>query len=199
MKYEARHARIPAPGFSEETIMQDSHWRLRAMRAADLAAILAVQAACYPASMQEPACVVQARIRDAGDSCAVAVDREGVCAYLFAYPSRLGKVTPLDGLFTVAPDADALYLHDLAVAPRALGRGLARALVGYLLEAAHRRGLPASALVSVQGSEGFWSALGYRASAPACPQARAALASYPGGAQYMTRVLTGPGAPLPNC
>ncbi|MGH8854934.1 MAG: GNAT family N-acetyltransferase [Telluria sp.] len=167
--------------------MNDSTCHIRAMRSADLDAILGVQAACYPAPMQEPAAVVRARILAAGDTCAVAEDAEGVCAYLFGYPSRLGAVTPLDGHFEVASDADALYLHDLAVAPRALGRGLARALVGRLLEAGRRRGLPASALVSVQDTAAFWSALGYRASQPAGPDARAALASYPGGAQYMTR------------
>ncbi len=168
--------------------MQDeSDCQLRAMGPGDLGAVLAVQAACYPPSMQEPAAVVLARMRSAPDSCVVAVDGQGICAYLFAYPSRIGAVTPLDAPFAPAPDADTLYLHDLAVAPRAHGRGLARRLVAQVLEHGRARGLAASSLVSVQDTAAFWSALGYRETEPACPEARAALSGYPGGARYMVR------------
>ncbi|CAN7383419.1 GNAT family N-acetyltransferase [Massilia sp. LjRoot122] len=173
--------------------------QIRAMRLEDLDAVLAVQAACYPPSMQEAAAVLRARMRAAGDSCVVAEDGNGMCGYLFAYPSRLGLVTPLGAEFAPACDADTLYLHDLAVAPRAHGRGLARRMAGHLLEQAHARGFAWSALVSVQDTAGFWSALGYRIEHAACPAALTALASYPGLARYMVRTLTGPGAPSPNC
>ncbi|MCS0598882.1 GNAT family N-acetyltransferase [Massilia agri] len=162
---------------------------LRPMRPADLDAVLHVQAACYPVSMQEPAAIVLSRMRAAPGSCAVAVDAEGVCGYLFAYPSRLGVVTPLDAPFAPALEADTLYLHDLAVAPRAHGRGLARRLVAHLLEHGRSLGLPTSSLVSVQDTAPFWAALGYREAEVACPQARAALAGYPGTARYMRRSL----------
>lgn len=170
---------------------------IRPMRADDLDAVLAVQAACYPPAMQEAAGVVLARMEAAGDTCVVVEDVSGVCGYLFAYPSRLGNVTPLGAEFEVAGDADTLYLHDLSVAPRAHGRGLARRLAGCLL--AQARGLPWSALVSVQESAGFWTALGYEKKAPDCPEARVALAGYPGDACYMVRALIAPGAPSPSC
>lgn len=173
--------------------------RIRAILLEDLDAVLAVQAACYPPSMQEGAGVVLARIRAAGDSCAVAEDAAGVCGYLFAYPSLLGKVTPLGAPFVPASMADTLYLHDLGVAPRAHGQGLARRLAAHLLGRALERGLAFSALVSVQDSAGFWTALGYAPREADSLEARAALASYPGAARYMVRALTGPGAPSPNC
>ncbi len=157
------------------------------MGAHDLDAILAVQAACYPPAMREPGAVVLARLAAAPHSCLVASDAGGVCGYLFAYPSRLGMVTPLGAAFDPAPAPDTLYLHDLAIAPRAHGRGLARALVTQLLEAARRQGIGASSLVSVQDTAAFWTSLGYRAAALACPRARAALATYPGTARYMVR------------
>jgi GNAT superfamily N-acetyltransferase len=122
----------------------------------------------------------------------------GVCGYLFAYPSRMGRVTPLGAGFDTAPDADTLYLHDLALAPRAHGRGLARRLVVHLLEQAERSGMAWSALVSVQDTAGFWRALGYEAAGDPGPDARAALASYPGTAHYMVKRLTVPGAPSPS-
>jgi ribosomal protein S18 acetylase RimI-like enzyme len=162
-------------------------YTLRTMRDDDLQAALAVQAACYPPAMQEAAAVVLARLRTAPRTTLVAVDADGVCAYGFAYPSVLGEVTPLDAPFVLPEAPDTLYVHDLAVAPRALGRGLARRLLAQLLDGARARGLRHSGLVSVQASQDFWAGLGYvvDAARPHCP----ALASYPGGACYMRRPL----------
>jgi len=163
---------------------------IRPMREDDLDAVLAIQARCYPAPMQEAADIVLARLRAAPATVLVACDDAGVCAYLFAYPSLLGEVTALGGAFAPPPAPDTLYLHDLAVAPRAHGRGLARALVERMLALGAARRLPHSALVAVQDSQGFWEGLGYVAQ-PGQGQERggAALAGYPEGALYMTRVL----------
>jgi ribosomal protein S18 acetylase RimI-like enzyme len=160
--------------------------RLRPMRAADLEGVLAVQAQCYPAPMQEPGAVVAARLLAAPDSVLVAGDAAGVCAYLFAYPSLLGKVTALGAPFALAAAPDTLYLHDLAVAPRAHGRGLGRRLVQAILAAGAQQGLAHSALVSVQASRPFWESFGYMA---APEQGAAALDGYGDGALYMTRLL----------
>jgi GNAT superfamily N-acetyltransferase len=153
------------------------------MAEGDLAAVLDVQAACYPPAMQEAAGVVLARLRASPDTVLVARDAQGVCAYLFAYPSRLGKVTPLGGAFALPSAPDTLYLHDLAVAPRAAGRGLARGLVARLLEHAAVRSLLHAALVSVQDSRRFWECAGFARA----PGDAAALATYPADALYMTR------------
>lgn len=156
------------------------------MRAADLDGVLAVQAHCYPAPMQEAGGVVAARLRAAPDSVLVAEDGEGVCAYLFAYPSLLGKVTALGAAFALPAAPDTLYLHDLAVAPRAHGRGLGRRLVQAMLAVGVRRGLAHSALVSVQDSQAFWESFGYAAGPEQDP---APLDGYGSGALYMTRLL----------
>jgi GNAT superfamily N-acetyltransferase len=158
---------------------------VRAMRESDLDAVLAVQAQCYPPAMQEAGDVVLARLRAAAGTTLVACDDAGVCAYLFAYPSRRGAVTPLGGRFRLPVRPDTLYLHDLAVAPHALGQGLARTLVGRMLALAAAEGLMHSALVSVQDTQPFWEALGYAAA----DGDAAGLASYPPGARYMTRPL----------
>lgn len=160
---------------------------LRHMRESDLDAVLAVQAAAYPPAMQEAAALLGARLRSAPSTALVACLDGAVCAYVFAYPSLLGRVTPLDAPFVPAPAPDTLYLHDLAVAPHALGRGLARRMVARLLARAASDGLRHTALVSVQDSRAFWESLGYREDAgrPPCT----ALASYPGAAIYMTRRL----------
>ena len=162
------------------------------MRESDLSGVLRVQAACYPEAMQEAGAVVLARLRAAPATCVVACEggESGeVAGYLFAYPSVLGAVTDLGAAFEPAARPDTLYLHDLAVAPHALGRGLARGLAGHLLARGREQGLRWSALVSVQDSAGFWEGLGYRAAAPAHCAPGKGLASYPAGALYMRRRL----------
>lgn len=161
------------------------HSTIRPMLPTDLDAALRVQAACYPAPMQEPASVLAARLRAAPATCLVGCDARGVCGYLFAYPSRLGSVTDLGAPFDVAQDADTLYLHDLAVDPRALGRGLARALVDDMLGLARKLALAHAALVSVQDSTRFWRGFGFTPHATSDP----GLLTYPPGAVYMVRAL----------
>lgn len=155
----------------------------------DLPAVMAVQAACYPAAMVEPAALLADRLACAPDSCWLLEDAEGPCAYLFAYPSRLGKVTRLGAPFVPSPAPDCLYLHDLAVAPRASGRGAGPRLVQAAWAAAQARGLAHSALVSVQASQAFWQRLGYAPFATLAAAERAHLDSYTGDACYMTRRL----------
>lgn len=159
--------------------------RLRPLRDTDLDAVLAIQAACYPPAMQEAAPVVRARIRAAGDTSFVAERGGQVCAYVFAYRSTRGAVTPLDAHFEVAADGDTLYIHDLSVAPEAAGRGLARRLVEHLRGLARAAGLGHCALVSVQSTQAFWERLGMREAACGGEPARLALASYPPVARYM--------------
>lgn len=167
--------------------MQSDHPLIRPTHHDDLAAVLRVQAECYGPDMQEPAEVIRARLTAAGDTAFVASAGGVVLAYLFAYRSTLGSVTPLGACYAPAPAPDTLYLHDMAVTPRAAGQGLARRLAAHAGALARREGLAWCALVSVQDSQAFWERLGYRAAACREPDGRAALASYPPVALYMTR------------
>jgi GNAT superfamily N-acetyltransferase len=166
---------------------------VRRMREQDLDAVLAVQAACYPPSMQEPADVVLARLRAAPATTLVLSDAAGICAYVFAYPSMLGQITPLHAGFTTAPGADTLYVHDLAVHPRAHGRGLGRRLARSLFDTGRGQGLRHGALVAVLDARPFWESLGFAIATAfgRAGQGGEALASYPGEAVYMSRLLAG--------
>ena len=119
----------------------------------------------------------------------MAEDALGVCAYLFGYRSHAGKVTPLDGAFAEPDAPDCLYLHDLAVARRAAGRGIGPALVQRNLEHGLASRLKYSALVSVQDSAAFWSRLGYAAEAALDSAQQRNLASYGVPAVYMVKPL----------
>lgn len=169
----------------DSTTPHHSSVTLRTIRETDLDAALRVQAACYPPAMQEAAEVVLSRIRAAGDTSFVAECEGEVCAYVFAYRSTRGAVTPLDAGFDVAEDGDTLYIHDLSVSPAATGRGLARLLVVQMQTLARSHGLANCALVSVQSSQAFWKRLGFRAADCAGEEARMALATYPPVALYM--------------
>ena len=120
-----------------------------------LPGLLAVQRACYGDDLVESAEVFARRLASSAN-CSLVLEMDGkVCAYLAAYHSEHGKVTPLQGDFeTVAAPghSDTLYLHDLAVLPQLTGRGFAQALLAPLHAQAVAFGLQRAALVSVQGS-----------------------------------------------
>jgi predicted N-acetyltransferase YhbS len=173
----------------------------RLMQTADLGAVAAIQREAYVPQMVESDAVMQARLAACPATCWVADDGSGACAYLFAYRSQCGKISTLGDAFSDLPSADALYLHDLAVARRVSGRGIGPALVRHALQAARQMDLPYSCLVAVQDSLRFWSALGYQAQAELSEAQRAQLASYHGAAHYMVldlRAVALPDTALPS-
>ncbi|RQO64042.1 N-acetyltransferase [Variovorax sp. KBW07] len=162
---------------------------VRAMRADDLDAVLAIQLACYGAGFVEDGALIARRLAAAPHTGWVAEHQGRVRAYLAGYPSTAGKLTPLHGEFEVAPAPDSLYLHDLAVHPEASGLGLGPRLVRHAWAHAAQAGWRQSTLVSVQASVGFWERQGYAAAQPAGPAQQARLATYPGDSVYMARRL----------
>ncbi|MBN8756505.1 MULTISPECIES: GNAT family N-acetyltransferase [Variovorax] len=162
---------------------------VRAMRAGDLDAVLAIQLACYGAGFVEDGELIARRLAAAPHTGWVAEHGGGVRAYLAGYPSMAGKLTPLHGEFEVAAQADSLYLHDLAVHPDASGLGLGPRLVRHAWAHAAQAGWRHSTLVSVQSSVGFWERQGYATTQPDGAEQQARLATYPGRSIYMIRRL----------
>lgn len=155
---------------------------IRPMHPNDMTAILAIQEACYALAMNESAAVMQARLVRVPAYCWVATDADQVVAYLMAYPSRLGRVTPLGHDFSPAAEADCLYLHDLAVSPASGGRGIGRHLVRHAL--ASGRWL-AAGLVCVQDALAFWLRQGFVPGYRLAPDQAENLASYPTNPRYL--------------
>lgn len=162
---------------------------LRAMHVEDLDAVLAVQLACYGAGFVEDGALIARRLEAAPHTGWVVSHGGAVRAYLAAYPSVVGKLTPLHGEFEVAAAPDSLYLHDLAVHPDASGLGLGPRLVRHAWAQATQAGWRHSTLVSVQASVEFWERHGYLPSAPAGAAQQARLGTYPGASVYMARRL----------
>ncbi|QEY60333.1 GNAT family N-acetyltransferase [Pseudomonas sp. C27(2019)] len=159
------------------------------MRTDDLVAIMDIQLDVYPDVLQEAPGIVAQRFAQAPDLALVAEDKRGICGYLFSYRSQQGAITPLDGLFLEPPHSDCLYLHDLAVAPRALKRGIGPSLVKHKFNIARAAGLQHCALVSVQDSAPFWQRLGFEKQDTVNPEQADALESYGVPAVYMQRSL----------
>ena len=158
---------------------------IRPMQAQDVPAMLAVQAQCYEPAMNEPCEVLLARFAACPDTAWVALDAHGqVGAYLVAYRSCLGKVTPLGHAFAHAPQPDVLYLHDLAIGTALRGQGVAQQLVGHARQQARHEGLRGLALVSVNGTVAFWQRLAFECGGLS-PESEPMLNTYPGKAQYM--------------
>lgn len=162
---------------------------VRLLALSDLADLLAVQLACYGEGFVESGEVFARRLASPAN-CSLVLERGGsVCAYLAAYRSVRGKVTPLHGDFEVVAQPDALYLHDMAVLPSCAGQGLARALLLQMWASARQEGLRHTALVSVQGSQGYWQHFGYSAYPLRDATQRERLSTYGCEAEYMMRRL----------
>lgn len=162
---------------------------LRLMRPDDLAEILDIQLDVYTDALQETPEIIAQRFAQVPDLALVAEDKRGICGYLFSYRSQQGTITPLDGLFVEPPHSDCLYLHDLAVAPRALKRGIGPSLVNHKFNIARAAGLQHCALVSVQDSAPFWQRLGFQIQNTVNNEQAGALESYGVPALYMQRSL----------
>ncbi|MEU7312891.1 GNAT family N-acetyltransferase [Streptomyces sp. NPDC007083] len=90
------------------------------------------------------------------------------------------------------PSAEGnLHLHDIVVARPLRRRGLAQHLLRHLGRLARARGDERISLVSVGGSEGFWSARGFVPH----PRIVPAGSGYGAGAVYMSKPVRAPGAP----
>lgn len=164
--------------------------KFRLMNQTDVPAVLAIQAQCYPVHLLEDEVTIRDRLYSAPDSTWVAADKSKVCAYLAAYRSVVGNITPLSRAFDIAEQADSLYLHDLAVCSSAQGAGIGQRLVRLAWERAQAQALTYSALVCVQGAHRFWQGLGYTVWDKLSPHQTASLHTYGNSSSYMIKQLS---------
>ncbi|MEV6302639.1 GNAT family N-acetyltransferase [Actinoplanes sp. NPDC051861] len=149
--------------------------RLRSLEERDWPAISSLEKSTYAGKgLSEDLTVLRSR---AHPSTSFVLDVDGrVGGYLLALPYPRWQVPDLlvPSAFGSGPD---LHLHDLVIAPEFRGLGWGRRLVDSAREFAH------VSLVSVDGSEGFWAACGFRA------HPEIDVPGYGKGAVYMSRDL----------
>ncbi|MDO5289598.1 MAG: GNAT family N-acetyltransferase [Pseudomonadota bacterium] len=149
---------------------------------ADMPAVMHIQACCYTAIEPESAASMAAK-RSASPATCLGVRLQGadqpLLGYLLALPLRWPQLPALNSLAAhTPPDADTLYLHDLALLPQARGSGAGNALVCHALTLAHTLHLPAAALIAIQHSAPYWHRHGFTAIDPPDAATRAKLHSY---------------------
>lgn len=157
------------------------------MLAADLPAVLAVQAQCYGDALLESTEALASRLALSPDTCWVAVLPDGqLAAYLLTHAWPEATLPPWNGqLARDWADDEILiwFVHDMAVAPAGRGVGLAPRLYGAARAAAKAAGLASSRLIAVQSAAAYWRRLGY---APLATDSHAAkLATYGDDATLM--------------
>ena len=168
--------------------MPASAWR--PMRDTDLPQVNAVAAAVHP-DYPEDAAVFAERLRLYPQGCHVLADAAGTLeGYAISHPWSGDAPPALNTMLHALPAAlTTFYIHDIALLPEARGHGAAAAIVEGLVAQARAAGFAQVALVAVNGTEAFWQRHGF---SPAGGAALAAeLASYGGGARFMTRPTAG--------
>jgi len=147
---------------------------LRPLLAADLPAVLAIQAAVYPAHYHEPPAAFLPRLAAFPAGHWVALDAAGaISGYCVAYPCLLAaaRASPpsLSGdaargvaaALAAPPAARAIFVHEVTLRARARRAGAGRALLAAALRAGAAAGARAALLVAVLGNGAVWRRLGF--------------------------------------
>ncbi len=157
----------------------------RAMRSADLPAVMAIVAACHPHFLEGPA-IFEERMRLSPEGCWLLEGAGAAHGYAVMHPALRFAPPALDTLLGELPQGDRVwYLHDVALLPQARGEGAASRLIAIAGRAARRAGLDRLALVAVNGSAPFWARRGFsRISQPGLAEK---LVSYGQDAVYLEK------------
>jgi GNAT superfamily N-acetyltransferase len=167
---------------------------VRPLRPDDVEHLLHIQTICYGAEFLESKAIFAQRLA-CRHHCSIGVAyahqaQTSLLAYLAAYWSSPGKITPLNGPFTPPVVGEqVLYLHDMSVLPELAGQGIASHLVQHVFQQARERGVRQAALVSVQGSQAYWERQGFSVTNVNDAQQFKHLQSYGEGACYMSLQL----------
>ncbi len=155
----------------------------RAMRSADLPGVVAVAGAAHPDLFESPE-VFAEKLALFANGCFALDEGCALIGYAFAHPWRGAPPALNHFLGAIPQDSDHLYVHDVALADAARGRGAGAAVVPRLVATARAAGLPALELVAVGGAERFWARHGFVATL------RAAASGYGAGALRMRLTLS---------
>ncbi|MEH6544441.1 MAG: GNAT family N-acetyltransferase [Porticoccaceae bacterium] len=123
--------------------------------------ILKIQEEAYVEIPPEDVDILKSKWLSSPKTCAVYLENNNVIsAYLLAHPWP-SEIPPK--LHEISPVTDSvnLYLHDLALAHEARGKGIAKKLVENLIDTAKIQGFKKILLVAVQNSSAFWDKFGF--------------------------------------
>ncbi|QIR15349.1 GNAT family N-acetyltransferase [Shewanella aestuarii] len=117
---------------------------------------MAIQHDCYQQITPEPLSVMQSKWHRSPQSCFVVEYKNQVIAYVLAHPWYQAKAPKLDMVLPSIKQADCLYIHDMAVSPKAQGLGIANKLVAEVKNAMTLLNFNGIGLIAIQGACAFW-------------------------------------------
>ncbi|MDT0614123.1 GNAT family N-acetyltransferase [Streptomyces lancefieldiae] len=169
--------------------------RIRLLQDEDWDDVVALEALAYAASgLSEGREALRSRHRVSPSTCFVLEHAGAFGGYLLALPYPLFRCPDLSlSEESAARPGDRegnLHIHDLVIAERVRGRGMAPRMQRHLEEVGRRARHRSLSLVAVHGSRPLWARLGYRTR----PEV-ALPASYGAEAVYMTKSLEPAAAP----
>ncbi|MFI1996227.1 GNAT family N-acetyltransferase [Actinoplanes sp. NPDC020271] len=181
--YATSYTTVGFNGFGPLTCSTVRAERFRPIGETDWAAIVALESETYgkqelsesPEALRSRAFPETSFVLDLGDR---------IGGYLLALPYPPHAFPELTTPEASAFTSTSLHLHDLVIDGELRGRGWGRRLAKHLIRTGQSLGYERIALVSVDGSAGFWSSLGFRAE-PEVPLP----ASYGPEALYLSRDL----------
>ena len=157
---------------------------IRPIMETDWLAILALQAEAYHALEPESEQVLRSKLQLGPHTCLVACDGEQVLGYCLAHPWCKCDPAGLYQCYSTTAGQDTLYIHDMVVAPKARGRGIAEQFLRQVEQHASALQAEQLSLVAVQGAERYWARHGFMPS-----RTSKNLHEYGRQAIYMRRVL----------
>ncbi|WP_428956405.1 GNAT family N-acetyltransferase [Streptomyces sp. cg35] len=136
--------------------------RIRGIAERDWTAIAALEARAYTRlGLTEGQAALRARRDTSPDTCFALHLGGRLGGYALALPYPHGAYPGLGRAGRATAPTRNLHLHDLVIAPELRRRGLARKLLRHLFTAARSHAYDHVSLVSVGGTEAFWSARGF--------------------------------------
>lgn len=136
--------------------------RISPLQAQHWSEVLLLQDAAYARLGPEPADVMHSKWQVSPDTCFVAHQNDSLLGYVLAHPWA-HPVPPALYQPTQPHEAHGswMFIHDMAVASQARGRGVAQSLFEHVLVQARQAQKQGLLLVAVQGSTRFWHNLGF--------------------------------------
>lgn len=128
----------------------------------DLDAILTIQDLCYHEIDPESPESMLSKIHISPETCFVAKDDQETRGYLLSIPATLGNPPQLHSeTQTLDKHPNCLYLHDLAIHPKARGMGVGKLLFQHFAKIAYQKQFQHASLISIQNSVPFWKQYGF--------------------------------------
>ena len=167
---------------------------LRPITASDLPHVLSLRDRVARHEARVDSVSMRSHIGDQASACLLALDGDEALGYLLAQPTYAQSPAELHAPATTAPaDADALFLHDLVIAPHARGRGIGHWLIESAFQHAYRAGLPYAAGIATPVSRKFLMRFGFRPATHLLePETQRRIAGSGLKAEYMLRSLGRP-------